>query len=354
MDTVTHALVGWLAGRAAAFPDEAARREGTAAIVAGAVFPDADHAASLFGSELYLRVHRGLSHSLFAVPLTSLLLSFVFYRFGRWKDLQRTYLLALAGQLSHVALDLLNSYGTQVFQPFSDARLSFDVLFVVDLAFTGIVVLGIALSRGRPRRARAAIGALALYVAIAAGFHLRAEGIVREAAKRGGVAVVSSFALPRLPTVILPADLDLGLGRRAEAAPLADLQRVSEAPAGPGRDGDFLSLPFPAGPLAWNGFVDDGKSYLRGEVAPLLGEVRWRQRVARGRDVSRVRALTGLPEVRTFLWFARFPTAAVSAGGKGTTVTFYDLRFAGLPGRVPFGLTVIESPGRPPQARWGF
>ena len=38
-----------------------------------------------------------------------------------------------------------------------DARLSLDLLFVVDLVFSGIIVAGIALSRGgRPGRARAA------------------------------------------------------------------------------------------------------------------------------------------------------------------------------------------------------
>jgi len=350
MDTVTHGLAGWLAGRALRFPDGTARREGTAALVAGSLLPDADNAASLLGSEFYLRVHRGLSHSLFAIPVTSLLLALLFYRFGHWKDLRRLYLLCLAGQLFHAGLDLLNSYGTQIFQPLSDARVSFDVLFVVDLVFTGIVAAGIAASRGRPGRARAALFVLALYVAAAAGLHLRAEGMVREAAAVHGVPVKAAYALPRLPVVEVSAWPDFGWARRAEAAaaPAGETKGAPRWAAPSAR----LAVPLPAGPFAWNGFVDDGRTYVRAEVDPLGGEIAWRQRVPRAQDLPAVRALGSMPDVRTWLWFARFPTVEVRSAGGRTVLLFSDLRFAGMPGRRPFRLEVVEVPGGPPSALW--
>ncbi|MGB7630575.1 MAG: metal-dependent hydrolase, partial [Candidatus Deferrimicrobium sp.] len=207
MDTVTHGLTGWLVARA--LPDEWKGEHpaiAAAAVVIGSVLPDADNAASLLGSEFYLRVHRGLSHSLLGISVSSLVLALLFARFGRWKDTKRLFLLALLGQVSHVVLDLLNSYGTQVLQPFSDVRVSLDLLFVVDLLFTGIVVAGIAWSRGgRSGRARVAMASLAVYVGIAALLHAGAKEAVRDAALRSGVMVVSAQALPTLPYVELPS-----------------------------------------------------------------------------------------------------------------------------------------------------
>ena len=73
----------------------------------------------------------------------------------------------------------------------------------------------------------------------------------------------------------------------------------------------------------------------------------------KGRDVPEVRALGNIPDVRTYLWFARFPTVYVSTVDGKTVVTFFDLRFGGVTGRRPFILRVIESPGGSKQARWG-
>lgn len=350
MDTVTHGLTGWLVARA--LPD---RWKGehpataTAVVVLGSVLPDADNAASLLGSELYLRIHRGLSHSLLGISVSSLVVALLFARFGKWKDAKRLFLLALLGQVSHVILDLLNAYGTQILQPFSDARLSLDLLFIVDLVFTGIVVAGIAWSRGgRAGRARVAMASLAVYVGIAALLHAGAKEAVRDAALRSGVKVVSAQALPTLPYVDLPSPDFLAFASPASA---------SETPKTAGRTGDRgwngREIPFPAGPFAWNGFIDDGRTYLRAAVEPLTWQVEWRQRVRRGSDVPEVRALRGMPDVETYLWFARFPAARVTSDNGRTEVTFYDMRFSGLPGRRPFLLRVIESPGAPPLARWG-
>jgi len=343
MDTVTHGLTGWLVSRA--MPEDWKRKEATIALTLGAVLPDADNAASLLGSEIYLRVHRGLSHSLLGISVSSLVVALLFARFGKWKDWKRLYLLTLLGQLSHLALDLLNAYGTQVLQPFSDVRLSLDLLFVVDLLFSGIILAGIALSRGgKVYRARVALAVLAGYVGVATLLHARAVDVVRDAAVRSGVRVVSAQALPRLPEVELPSIDRIGFATPAVA---------SRARGGPeGSAGSVV--PFPAGPFAWDGFVDDGRTYLRAEVEPFTGEVDWRERVVRGADVPEVRALRGRTDVETYLWFARFPAARVTSGNGRTEVTFYDMRFGAMTTRrSPFRLHVIETPGATPFARWG-
>jgi membrane-bound metal-dependent hydrolase YbcI (DUF457 family) len=349
MDTVTHGLAGWLIARS--LPDEwkGGHPKTAAAVVAlSAVIPDADNVASLLGSEMYLRIHRGLSHSVPGILTVSLVLALLFVRYGKWKDRRTIFLLALLGQVSHVVLDLLNSYGTQVLQPFTDARYSLDLLFVVDLVFTGIIVAGIALSRVNPFRARAALAVLAAYVGVAALMHEGARDAVRDAALRDGVKVVSAQALPTLPYVELPSADFLSFASPAQAS----------LPAGPGGGDGKASLrpreiPFPAGPFAWNGFIDDGRMYLRAEVEPLTGEVSWKQRTLHGSAVPEVQALRGMADVETYLWFARFPAAHVEFVGGRTEVTFYDLRFGGMPERRPFLLRVIEVPGALPSAHWG-
>lgn len=349
MDTVTHGLTGWLVARA--LPDDWKGEHpaiATAVVALGSVLPDVDNAASLLGSALYLRVHRGLSHSLLGISVSSLVLALLFACFGKWKDTKRLFLLALLGQVSHVALDLLNAYGTQVFQPFSDARLSLDLLFVVDLLFSGIVIAGIALSRGgKSGRARVAMASLAVYVGVAALLHGRAVDLVRDAAVRSGVRVVTASALPLLPSVALPSMDRLGFATPAVASPAEKDHPGSRAAV------KRRSVPFPAGPFAWNGFVDDGRTFLRAEVDPLAGTLEWKQRELRGADVPEVRGLRGLSDVETYLWFARFPAVHVTADHGRTEVTFYDMRFSGMPGPRPFLLRVIESPSTRPIARWG-
>ena len=349
MDTVTHGLTGWLVARA--LPDNWKGEHptiATAVVALGSVLPDADNVASLLGSALYLRIHRGLSHSLLGISVSSLVVALLFARFGRWKDTKRLFLLALLGQVSHVVLDLLNAYGTQILQPFSDARLSLDLLFVVDLLFSGIVVAGIALSRGgRAGRARVAMASLAVYVGIAALLHGRAVDLVRDAAVRSGVRVVTASALPQLPFVPLPSLDRFGFATPAVAYPAGKDLPGNMAPV------EKRTVPFPAGPLFWNGFVDDGRTFLRAEVDPLAGTLEWKQRERRGPDVPEVRAVRGLADVETYLWFARFPAASVVSNRGRTEVTFYDMRFSGTPGRSRFLLRVIETPGAPPLAFWG-
>jgi len=350
MDTVTHGLAGWLIARSLPEKWKGGHPETVSAVVAlAAVLPDADNVASLLGSEMYLRIHRGLSHSLPGVLAVALVMSLLFVRYGKLKDRRAVFLLALLGQFSHVLLDLLNSYGTQVLLPFSDARLALDILFVVDLVFTGIIVAGLALSWRDPLRARTSMAVLAAYVGVAALFHAGARDAVRDAALRDGVKVVSAQALPMLPYVELPSPERFAFVSTAVAF---------EMPGAVGKMWEGVrrrrEIPFPAGPLAWNGFVDDGRAYHRAEIEPLTGRVAWRQHALHGSDIPEVRALRGMQDVETYLWFARFPAVEVTSAGGRTEVTFFDLRFGGMvDDHRPFVLRVTEVPGTRPSARWG-
>ena len=129
--------------------------------------------------------------------------------------------------------------------------------------------------------------------------------------------------------------------------------RIDEAAPGLAAISRRGRYPIPAGPIAWNGFVDDGATYMRAEVDPFDGAVEWKERLRRGQDAPEARALGNLQDVQTYLWFARFPVVHVSNEEGKTVVTFIDMRFGGLTARRPFVLKVIESPGRSPQPVWG-
>ncbi len=120
-----------------------------------AAAPDLDAVVRLFGSDVYLGQHRGITHSLVAMPLWALVLAVGFsYLGGRrygWKAYYGVSLLAL---FIHILGDLITSYGTRILAPFSAWAPGFNTTFIIDPWFSGILVLGLLASLyWRPRLA---------------------------------------------------------------------------------------------------------------------------------------------------------------------------------------------------------
>jgi inner membrane protein len=87
MDTLTHALSGALAARAVApatpRPGELTQRDRMICGFVAAAFPDSDILLRLFGSLIYIDLHRGVTHSIILLPLWALLLAWLLSRFLR-------------------------------------------------------------------------------------------------------------------------------------------------------------------------------------------------------------------------------------------------------------------------------
>jgi len=134
-----------------------------------ATIPDIDSLTGLLGPEAYLLHHRGFTHSLFLLPVFAIILAWTARRLGAGVPLRLGFLAAALALLSHLYLDVSTAFGTQIFAPFSSARVSFEGLFIVDPAFTLALfgfVLAARLQRHTPRKARAlALCGLALLVA---------------------------------------------------------------------------------------------------------------------------------------------------------------------------------------------
>ena len=131
MDPITHAVVGLsiavLAGEPLAVSNPA-----MIAVVAGAIVPDGDIIMQLKGDYVYLKNHRGISHS---IPMmfvySGIIAGLLWLLFGNLA-LGKVLLFALLGCFSHIALDITNSYGAEVLWPLNKKHITLDLLLVYD------------------------------------------------------------------------------------------------------------------------------------------------------------------------------------------------------------------------------
>ncbi len=130
MDTPTHGLIGRLAARVI-WPKKT--QNGLVNVVTVcSVLPDLDVLLPGGGLE-YLVSHRGISHSFLGVGLMALGVAWVGQRVGvRSASFWQMYAASLFGFLTHIFFDLATTFGTLVFAPFSDYRMAWDTLFIID------------------------------------------------------------------------------------------------------------------------------------------------------------------------------------------------------------------------------
>lgn len=164
MDPVTHALVGLGVG---ALSGQALSPYNPVycAAVLGALAPDLDVLAMLRGRVSFMRQHRGASHSLAGIMLISLAVSLIIYidfAVSPWLYLHW----ALAGACSHVTLDCLNSYGTQLWWPFSRKRIAGNLLMFMDPLLFSFFLPVIFCRREPQTAALAALLTTACYLAL--------------------------------------------------------------------------------------------------------------------------------------------------------------------------------------------
>ena len=136
--------------------------------VAGAM-PDLDVLWSLSGDAFdQMRMHRGITHSLFFAPVVGPLLGYLAWKLERrgGTDRLRAWVLALTlALLSHPLLDLTTPYGTQLLLPFSDARFAIWAMSIIDPVYTVVLLAGVVVAWRRPRWGAASATALGVSVA---------------------------------------------------------------------------------------------------------------------------------------------------------------------------------------------
>ena len=105
---------------------------------------------------LRLEFHRQFTHSLVFIPLGGLLVTLALWPFLRGKiNLRRTWAYATLGYGTHGLIDACTSYGTYLLWPFSNIRVAWNNVSIIDPVFSlGVLLfLSIAFFRRKPRLA---------------------------------------------------------------------------------------------------------------------------------------------------------------------------------------------------------
>ena len=146
MDPITHGITGALLGKG-----YFAERKGRVAIFAatlGALFPDIDIIYEIVSRDplAIVKYHRGITHSFVGSPFFAALLAWLTRWLARRRGIETPSwaLLTLiygVGIASHIVLDGMTSFGTRMWTPISQQRVSWDLLFIIDFSFSAIVLL---------------------------------------------------------------------------------------------------------------------------------------------------------------------------------------------------------------------
>ena len=147
MDSITQAALGAAIGQALL-----GKKIGGKAAVLGAVvatIPDLDIIfLPFFNSLERISIHRGFSHSILFSILGALLLTYILTRINWIKQysLKRLFIFNWLVLFTHILLDAFTTYGTQMLLPFSDYRVSFDSINIVDPLYTIPLLIGLIIT----------------------------------------------------------------------------------------------------------------------------------------------------------------------------------------------------------------
>ena len=180
--------------------------KGAAWGAAAAMLPDIDIFFSIGADDFEVLVrHRGITHALIFAPIVGPVWGYLLARhYARGGGTPRTWTWIGAVTLalwSHPLLDYVTPYGTQLLQPFSDARLARGAMPIIDPLFTLILSIGVVLAwrwSPAPRAHYASIAAVVVSTAcIGYADHLNrtAEDAARRQLAAAGItdADVSSY-----------------------------------------------------------------------------------------------------------------------------------------------------------------
>ncbi|HTC67799.1 MAG TPA: metal-dependent hydrolase [Candidatus Acidoferrum sp.] len=405
MDTITHGIAGALIGKALFSSDDlfasrpmTRQRLVTWSTMLGAIFPDSDVFRDIFSRDdlLVISWHRSITHSLVCLPVFALLLAALTRWVARWRKWDAPSFLVLtgiyaAGILSHILLDLVTSFGTMVWSPIKWSRPAWDLIFIVDFTFTGILLVPqiLAWVQERPEKARRraiasfAVFALAIFVieriAVSVGAPISSATLLLF------ILILAAFFLLPLPTTekvqqaqrsdlkgqdLAPTNMRrrwnqfglvcacsyLGLAVLAHHSALsrvqnfATIQKLEVQSTG--------VLPLPPSLWRWDGLLRTPAGVYEtrmdlsqkspfeipsganpGErspgIQPERPAIEYRFYPEANPNVY-IEAAKELPQVQKVLWFDRFPVTRYHEEAGEPIVEFSDMRFAQMrTGRTP-------------------
>ncbi|MDA1185083.1 MAG: metal-dependent hydrolase [Acidobacteria bacterium] len=291
MDNVCHTLVGAAFGEAGF---KRFTRFGNATLMIAANIPDLD--VLVFATDVpSVAFRRGWTHGTLGQLLLPVALTAAMVALGRVRAHGEDgppvrpgalLLLSYLGVLSHVGLDLLNTYGIRLLMPFDGRWFYGDAVFIIDPWIWMALGGGVWWARraGTPALARNALIATAVYIAAMSISARLAHDLVRDAwqTARG----------------VEPRSVMVG--------------------------------PTPVTPLRRQIIVDAGTHYETGTLTWLPSRVTFDpETIPKHDDDPRVARARELAHIRGFLVWSRFPFWILEDVPTGTRVTVSDVRFVG-------------------------
>ena len=284
MDSLTQAVLGAAVGEAVL-----GKKVGNKAAAWGAAagtLPDLDVLMNPFLSDVtQLVYHRSFTHALVFAFVLAPVFGWVIARIHRGGPATRRDWgwLVFAALFTHPLLDCFTTYGTQVFQPFSNFPVSFNSLFIIDPLYTVPLAVGLILALRRRR----------------------------DAAKR---RVVNYVGLGLSCLYLLVTVVNKTVATAAFTDALAEQGLRYER---------LATRPTPLNSLLWTAQAEDGDGYWIGLYSLLDGD----RPIGFKRLEKNAHLIDGLrndPDVQRLLWFSR---GFFTARQQDDAVIFNDIRF---------------------------
>ncbi len=368
MDTITHGIVGALAGKALFAGRDVPAGSGTAellqaqsgpvaraaitACTLGAMFPDIDIFAGPIARNplAIMEWHRNVTHSLVVLPVWAVLLaalSLPLARWVRWKPPSFAKLVGIYafGLGTHVMLDAATNFGTMVWSPVNYSRVAWDWIFILDFTFSAIALIPqlAAWCYREPAKFGPRAGAVWVALTVATfGIYMLADG-----AGYGfpGWVVGADGALMALvffgPSITgmgfgwrradwcragaVALCIYMGLAATAHRSALAYAKDFAVANHLPVEN--VAALPLPPTLTHWAGVITTPDGIWRTTFHVPGGRIERTQVYANAGSDRYVAQAEQLRDVQVYLWFARFPIWQVTQEEGHTVAAVTDVRF---------------------------
>ena len=198
MDLITQGAIGAAAAQCTSNRDRLKR----AVLLGGfgGMLPDLDILIrSPTDPLLFLDFHRHFTHALAFIPIGGAIAAWLCAKLSRGRlSFRDAWLPCTIGYATHGLLDGCTSYGTYLFWPFSNTRVAWDIISIIDLLFTVPLLIGLWLTHrtGRKRWIGGALTVSLLYLCTSAIQHERALDALQSFAEARGHTPIGASAKP--------------------------------------------------------------------------------------------------------------------------------------------------------------
>ena len=155
-----------------------------------------------------LEFHRQFTHSILFMPFGGLICAlFFYYLFLQKKDIsfKQTYIYSTLGYATHGLLDACTTYGTQLFWPFTNDRIAWNTISIIDPLFTLPILFLIlfAVIKNNKKYSYVALSWVLIYSSLGFMQKDRAVETGKKLAQTRGHEVISIEAKPSFANIIV-------------------------------------------------------------------------------------------------------------------------------------------------------